>query len=410
MMPIHFDLIAGILAQSGYKTEVLKTSCPEIIEQGLRSVHNDTCYPALLVIGQFIDALQSGQYDLDNVALMITQTGGGCRASNYIALLRKALHNNGLGHIPVISLNFSGLDKQSGFSLNREMLLKMFYGLLYGDLLMWVQNQCLPYELSKGSSQAVVEQWIDRLLAMDKKQFFRLKENCRAMLSDFAAISRDTSVLKPKVGIVGEIYVKYAPLGNNELEKFLVEQGAEVVNSGLLDFCLYGVYNVIHDRKLYGDSLLRNMGARLVMRYAIGKQRKMIAAIKQHKVFRPLADFSKVIKMSRGYLDHAVKMGEGWLLTAEMVELLHSGVPNIVAAQPFGCLPNHIVAKGMVRKIKEKHPHANIAAIDYDPGASRVNQENRLKLLLANAKRVPKGRGEKRIEKKHKERELVTNG
>jgi len=387
MMPFHFELISRILNQNGYKTEVLATNHSGIVEQGLRSVHNDTCYPALLVIGQFLDALQSGKYDTDKVALMITQTGGGCRASNYISLLRKALRKHDLGHIPVISLNFQGLDKQSGFSVNRELLLKMFYSVLYGDLLMWVYNQCVPYELGKDRSLTVANKWIHRLGDMDKKQLFRLKDNCYAILDDFGNVLRDTSQRKPRVGIVGEIYVKYAPLGNNELEKILIEHGVEVVNTGLLDFCLYNIYNGIYDRKIYGGSLLKNLGARLVLKYAIGKQRKMITAIRRHKGFRPPTDFRKVIKMGYGYLDHAVKMGEGWLLTAEMAELLHSGVSNIVAAQPFGCLPNHIVAKGMARKIKENFPHANIAAIDYDPGASRVNQENRLKLMLAVARR-----------------------
>lgn len=387
MLPIHFSMVEKVLRQAGYKVEVLKTDHRGIAEEGLRSVHNDTCYPALLVIGQFLDALKSGKYDLKKTALMITQTGGGCRASNYIFLLRKALEENGYDYIPVISLNFSGLEKNSGFTLNVRTLVKMIYGLLYGDFLMCIYNQCVPYEKNKGETDALVTKWQNKLIAqMESPKFLRLKNNYKAMLKDFNAIPLEYPEKRIKVGIVGEIYLKYAPLGNNDLEKYLVSEGAEVVNSGLLDFCLYCVYNVIFDKELYGKGGKAYYGNKIAAKFIVAKQREMINAIKTYSGFDAPADFEEVVKMSNGYLDHGVKMGEGWLLTAEMLELINSGVNNIISAQPFGCLPNHIVAKGMIRKIKDNFPLANIVAVDYDPGASRINQENRIKLMLANAR------------------------
>ena len=387
MCAIHFELIEKLLCQSGYKAQVLKTNHRNIAEEGLRSVHNDTCYPALLVIGQFIDALKSGRYDPQKTALMLTQTGGGCRASNYIFLLRRALKENGFEYVPVISLNFSGLEKSSGFKLNLRLLTKFVFAIVYGDFLTWIYNQCLPYELEPGASRAVVEKWQAKLVAQMKGPgFVRLGKNYAGILEDFAKVRLDRSQKKVKVGIVGEIYLKYSPLGNNNLEEYLVEQGAEVVNSGLLEFCLYCAYCIVFDKKLYGKGGLPHLGSLAAVKYMLKKQRQMIRMIKKHGMFTPPADFGKVITMSEGFIDHGVKMGEGWLLTAEMLELIHSGVNNIVSAQPFGCLPNHIVAKGMIRRIKDKHPDSNIVAIDYDPGASRINQENRLRLMLSTAK------------------------
>jgi predicted nucleotide-binding protein (sugar kinase/HSP70/actin superfamily) len=255
MLPIHFDLMAKVFTQDGYKVEVLKTSHRGIVDEGLRSVHNDTCYPALLVIGQFIDALKSGKYDVDKTALLLTQTGGGCRASNYIYLLRKALVKNGFSQVPVVSLNFSGLDKYAGFKLSLRCLVKVAYALLYADFLMCLYNQTIPYEIIKGDAKALVERWTQKLLAqMETPLFVRLGRNYRAILKDFASIPADRSLPKIKVGIVGEIYLKYAPLGNNGLEEYLAAEGCEVVNSGLVDFVMYCVFNRLFDRELYGHS------------------------------------------------------------------------------------------------------------------------------------------------------------
>lgn len=395
MLPMHFKMIGKVMSRSGYKLELLETSGPQIAETGLKYVHNDTCYPAILVIGQFIDALQSGKYDPDKVALILFQTGGGCRASNYIHLLRKALQKAGLGHVPVISLSMAGLEKHPGFRLTLPLIMKMMYGVLYGDLLMTLVNQCKPYELEKGSAQALADKWTDRLAeemtAGGKANYRQVKANYRRILDDFAAIPMEPRSGKVKVGIVGEIFVKYSPLGNNNLEQFLVDEGAEAVIPGLLDFCLYCVYNNLLDRKLYGMQKQVQFAYKTAYRYLVNKERDMIEAIRDHGRFEPPTLFTHTVELVQGTISMGVKMGEGWLLTAEMLELADKGVGNIVCTQPFGCLPNHICGKGMMKPIKERNPNVNIVAIDYDAGATRVNQENRLKLMLANARQQEHG-------------------
>ena len=403
MLPMHFQMIGRVLERVGYKVELLETSGPQIAETGLKYVHNDTCYPAILVIGQFIHALQSGKYDPDRVALILFQTGGGCRASNYIHLLRKALEKAGLGHVPVISLSMAGLEKYPGFPLTLPLVMKMMYGVLYGDLLMTLVNQCKPYEVEKGSAQALADRWTRQLAgeltARSTGGYRRVKSNYRRILDQFAAIPmerRDTL----KVGVVGEIFVKYSPLGNNNLEQFLVDEGAEVVIPGLMDFCLYCVYNNMLDHQLYGMQKLSQPAYRAAYQYLVGKERDMIAAIAAHGRFTPPTLFTRTVSLVQGTISMGVKMGEGWLLTAEMLELADKGVGNIVCTQPFGCLPNHICGKGMMKPIKEKNPAINIVAIDYDAGATRVNQENRLKLMLANARqaaREPEPAGSRRV-------------
>ncbi|MGL6173535.1 MAG: hypothetical protein ACRC1P_02900 [Cellulosilyticaceae bacterium] len=386
MLPIHFGLIKGIMKRYGYKMEFCEGETSEIIEEGLKCVHNDICYPAMLVIGQFIAALKSGKYDVNKTALMITQTGGGCRASNYIYLLRKALKNSGLEQVPVISLNLSGIEKHPGFKLKTGLLIKAVFALYYGDLLMWIYNQCLPYEQYPGDSKKVLEKWMSTLGNMGASpKFFLKKKYYREILMDFEAIPKQ-NIQKIKVGIVGEIYMKYAPLGNNQLEQFLHQEDAEVVMSGVADFILYCFDNKRVDKELYGMRGIGTVLSQLGYKYMVKQQKKLIKSIKENSHFRPPTEFETTKEMVEGYIGLGVKMGEGWLLTAEMLELIHSGVNNIVCTQPFGCLPNHIVAKGMIRKIKEHFSDANIIPIDYDPSATRVNQENRIKLMLANAK------------------------
>ena len=389
MLPIHFSLMSQILNQHGYHTVVLSNDSRSVVNEGLRNVHNDTCYPALLVIGQFIDALESGKYDLDKVALLITQTGGGCRASNYIHLLRKALQKSGYGHIPVISLSFNGMESNPGFKLTVPMVIQLLYAVLLGDLLTLLSNQCTPYEVHKGDTSALVERWQQRLLeefASTKiVRYGHIQKFYDQILSDFAKIPK-TGEKKVRVGIVGEIYVKYSPLGNNNLEQFLLSEGAEVVVPGLLDFCMYCVYNGRVDQKLYGGTRAKYEVSKFVYNFLLKKQKDVIAAIERQGVFQAQTPFDRTVTLSEPYIGHGVKMGEGWLLTAEILELIHEGVRNVICTQPFGCLPNHIVAKGMIRAIKEKNPDANLVAVDYDPGASAVNQQNRIKLMLANAK------------------------
>ena len=388
MLPRHFELIGSVLGTYGYRTELLKTSGQKVVDAGLRYVHNDACYPAVLVIGQFLEALESGRYDPHKVALILFQTGGGCRASNYISLLRKALARAGYAYVPVISFSLAGLENHPGFKLGLAEYHGMAYAVLYGDLLLTLVNQTKPYEVRPGDAEALAEQWTARLgrsLGAGRRIRYRdVRETYHKIVADFAAIpKREKTTVK--VGIVGEIFVKYSPLGNNNLEQFLVDEGAEVVTPGLLDFCLYCVYNQIANRKLYGRGRMLYPFARFAFDFLCKKKREMSAALADGG-FRPMPPFEDVPTYADGYIGCGAKMGEGWLLTAEMLELSASGVKNIVCTQPFGCLPNHICGKGMMKPIRERNPDVNVVAIDYDPGATRVNQENRLKLMLANAK------------------------
>jgi predicted nucleotide-binding protein (sugar kinase/HSP70/actin superfamily) len=387
MLPIHFGMFRQLLELDGFHVEQLNNDGRAVVDEGLQNVHNDTCYPALLVIGQFLDAVKHGGYDPHKVALMITQTGGGCRASNYIHLLRKALVKADMAYIPVVSMSF-GLEKNPGFKMRVPFLRRMVYAMMYGDLIMNVANQVRPYEAEAGAADALVAAWSEKLVrGFQAGQYMRRKymrrqfgEICR----DFAAIPV-TGAAKIRVGVVGEIYVKYSPLGNNDLERFLLSEGVEPVVPGLTDFIIFKVFNREVDADIYGGSRLKRGLVRVMKRYVENCQRDMIDALTRSNRFRAPGSFSDLQKLAADYLGAGNKMGEGWLLTAEMLELIHSGTPNIVCAQPFGCLPNHVVGKGMIRKIKDNYPASNIVSIDYDPGATRINQENRIKLMLAGA-------------------------
>lgn len=390
MLPIHFRFLVNILRLHGYKAELLHNDGKGVVDEGLKNVHNDTCYPALLVIGQMIDALKSGKWDLSKVALLITQTGGGCRASNYIHLLRKALNKAGFGQIPVISLNFSGLENDQGFSVTRPMLQNFLSAIVYGDLLMNIANQCKAYELNKGDTDAMVDKWVSRLTTVGTSagltNYKAQKRDILEILNDFASIPK-SSDKKVQVGIVGEIYIKFSPLGNNNLEDFLLQENCEVVIPGFLDFCLYCINDSIVENKMYGGKLSTRLIYKIVFEYFCRKQQDLINMIKKHGVFRAPAAFKHTKSLADGYVSEAMNMGEGWLLTAEMLELIEQGVNNVICTQPFGCLPNHIVGRGMMKVIKERNPQSNIVSIDYDPSATRVNQENRIKLMLSNAKK-----------------------
>ncbi len=389
MLPVHFTMLKRVFELEGYTVDMLTTNHRGIVDTGLKYVHNDTCYPALLVIGQLLDAVKSGKYDTHKIGLLITQTGGGCRASNYIHLLRKALHRAGYDYIPVVSVNLSGLEKNPGFSLGLGMIMRMAYSMLYGDLIVHMANQCRPYEIVEGETDRRIAKWVDRLVEeFPKKGAFRkerVRENFAAISDDFASIPVHR-VPKVLVGVVGEIYVKFAPLGNNNLEEFLRSEDCEPVVPGLTDFILFKCDNRVEDHKIYGGKTATYIGASFLMKYVRRIQNDMIAAVKRHPEFRAPTTFDHLKSLVKGYLGYGNKMGEGWLLTGEMLELIDSGVTNIVCTQPFGCLPNHVAGKGMVRKIKNNHAEANIVCIDYDPGATRINQENRIKLMLANAR------------------------
>ncbi|MBS5481213.1 MAG: 2-hydroxyglutaryl-CoA dehydratase [Acutalibacteraceae bacterium] len=389
MLPVHFTMLKKVFELHGYKIDMLTTNHRGIVNEGLKYVHNDTCYPALLVIGQLIDAVKSGKYDPHKVGLLITQTGGGCRASNYIHLLRKALERAGYSYIPVVSVNLSGLEKNPGFSLGVKKLVQMAYSMIYGDLIVHMANQCRPYEIVEGETDRRVAKWVERLTKeFSGKGSFRpahMRENFQKIVDDFASLPVNR-VPKVRVGIVGEIYIKYAPLGNNNLEEFLLSEDCEPVVPGLVDFIIFKCDNRVEDHKLYGGRTVEALGAGVLEKYCRKLQRDMIAAVKRHPEFRAPCTFDHIKELVRDYLGYGNKMGEGWLLTGEMLELIDSGITNIVCTQPFGCLPNHVVGKGMVRKIKDQQPQANIVCIDYDPGATRINQENRIKLMLANAR------------------------
>ncbi|MBQ1179873.1 MAG: 2-hydroxyacyl-CoA dehydratase [Methanocorpusculum sp.] len=391
MLPVTFRMLVKLLElERGYHIEVLETNTQKVVETGLKYVHNDMCYPAILSIGQLIEAAESGRYDTHKLALMITQTGGGCRASNYIHLLRKALKKAGLEYIPVISINLSGMEKNPGFKLSLKLGVRCVFAMMYGDLLVHIGNQCRPYEVEKGATDALIESWTDKLVDLFTENkglgFGAMRRYMREIVADFAKIER-TNEKKPRVGIVGEIYVKYAPLGNNNLEEFLLKEGAEPVVPGVTDFIIFKVNNRYVDVGLYGGSIFKKIGMWIFQNFVIKCQNIMIEVIEEEGTFRPMSHFSELQELVKGYLGYGNKMGEGWLLTAEMLELIHSGTNNIVCTQPFGCLPNHVAGKGMMRKLKDDYPDSNIVAVDYDPGATKINQENRIKLMLANASR-----------------------
>lgn len=387
MAPIHFNILQNVFTHYGYKSELLNTTGPEIAQTGLKYVHNDTCYPALLVIGQFIHALQSGKYDVHKTALMITQTGGGCRASNYIFLLRKALVKAGFEFVPVISLSF-GMEKNSGFSLSIPLIRRFVGGLVYGDQLMLLSNQTKPYEVNKGESMKLVEEWstkISQMLIEGKGYTLEeIDETLDKITKSFSKIELN-KVPKVKVGIVGEIYVKYSKMANNGLEDFLAEQDCEVCVPGLMGFAEFKVDNRLEDIKMFGGSSMKFKVVKMLFNYLVKIEGLMIEAAKKYG-FVPPHEYAHTKQLVKGVIGYGSKMGEGWLLTAEMLELAETGYENIVCTQPFGCLPNHINGKGAIRKIKEVNPNANIVTIDYDPGAPKVNQENRIKLMLAVGK------------------------
>ncbi len=387
MAPIHFKILRNVFTHYGYKSELLDTTGPEIAQTGLKYVHNDTCYPALLVIGQFIHALQSGKYDVHKTALMITQTGGGCRASNYIFLLRKALKKAGFEFVPVISLSF-GMEHNSGFSLTIPLIRRFAAGLVYGDQLMLLSNQTKPYEIHKGESMALVDEWSDKIsqLLTEGKGYTleEIDDNLRKITKSFSKIELN-KVPKVKVGIVGEIYVKYSKMANNGLEDFLAEQDCEVCVPGIMGFASFKIDNRLEDIKMFGGSSVKYKVCKMLFNYITKLEGLMIDAAKEYG-FVPPHEYAHTKELVKGVIGYGSKMGEGWLLTAEMLELAETGYENIVCTQPFGCLPNHINGKGAIRKIKEIMPNANIVTIDYDPGAPKVNQENRIKLMLAVGK------------------------
>ncbi len=385
IFPTHMDLIKEVFRMYGYNIEVLHYEGQKVIDCGLQYIHNDMCYPAICSVGQLLYALKSGDYDTKKVALLQFQTGGGCRASNYIWLLRKALKNMDMEYVPVVSLSFSGMEKQSGFKITPVMLLKGIMAVLYGDMIMLLRNQIQPYEKVEGSTKLMVDKWNKELISQFKRNKGlvgkSVKRNLKAMADDFCSIPVERTK-KTKVGIVGEIYVKYSQFGNNGLEAFLASEGCEFMVPGVLAFVQYCFAGGDTENKYYGRSK-KNFFVKIAFRFITLLEKYLLDALKNHPEITAPYPFEKLEELADRVLDRGVRMGEGWLLPAEMAELIEKGYNNIVCAQPFGCLPNHIVGKGVIRTLKELYPNANICPVDYDAGASKVNQENRIKLMLS---------------------------
>ena len=389
MSPIHFDLIEPAVRSCGYNLEVLQNSDRTAIDTGLKYVNNDACYPSLIVVGQIMDALLSGKYDLEHTAVIMSQTGGGCRASNYIGFIRRALEKAGMPQVPVISVNANGMETNPGFSITLPMMTKAMQAVVYGDIFMRVLYATRPYEAVPGSADALHEKWKKICIrALSKRQpaMMEFARNIRGIIRDFDNLNR-LDIKKPKVGIVGEILVKFSPLANNHVVELLESEGAEAVMPDLLDFLLYCFYNSNFKAEHLGmkksTARLCNAGIAL-LEFFRKTARKELAASKH---FTPPSEIRDLAEMAKGFVSLGNQTGEGWFLTGEMLELIHSGVKNIICTQPFGCLPNHIVGKGVIKELRKNYPESNIIAVDYDPGASEVNQLNRIKLMLATAQK-----------------------
>ena len=393
MSPIHFDILEPALASCGYKLKILP-STPAAVDYGLKYVNNDACYPSLIVIGQFMEALLSGEYDLDKVALIITQTGGGCRATNYIGFIRRALEKAGMGQIPVVSMS-AGIEKNPGLKINLKMAHRAIQALIYGDVFMRVLYKTRPYEAVPGSANALHEKWraiAQRAVRNGNKSEF--KKNIRQIIKEFDELPLK-DIEKPRVGIVGEILVKFLPLANNYLVELLEAEGAEAVCPDLLDFFMYSLYNANFKAEYLGKKKSSAHINNFLISYLEHYRKVANDALAASNRFEPTTRINKLAEYAEPIVSGGNQTGEGWFLTGEMLELIHSGVPNIVCTQPFGCLPNHVVGKGVIKELRRQYPESNIVAVDYDPGASEVNQLNRIKLMLSTAvKNLREGKSE----------------
>lgn len=388
MSPLHFELIEPAFCASGYKLEVLPNDNKCAVDVGLKYVNNDACYPSLMVVGQIMEAILSGKYDTDKLAVIISQTGGGCRASNYIGFIRRALKKAGYEHIPVISINLSGLEGNPGFKLTPALVLRCVYSVIFGDIFMKCIYRLRPYETVKGSVDQMHDKWKKECIQFISQGYpsrRRFKQLCRAIIRDFDTNIALTDVRKPRVGVVGEILVKFLPAANNHLVELLEAEGAEAVVPDLLDFLLYSFYNqnfkVSHLGMKKSKATIGNLGIKGLEWF----RAPATQAFKESKHFDPPARIQDLAAMASEIVSIGNQTGEGWFLTGEMLELIHSGAENIVCTQPFACLPNHVVGKGVIKELRRRHPLSNVVAIDFDPGASEVNQLNRIKLMLSTA-------------------------
>ena len=390
MSPIHFEILQPAFNACGYNFVVLDNDNKHSVDVGLKYVNNDACYPSLLVVGQIMEALLSGKYDLNKTAIIMSQTGGGCRATNYIGFIRRALKKADMEQIPVISLNLAGIESNPGFHLNADLMLRAAVGAEFGDIFMRCVYRMRPYEATPGSVDALHREWLKKVqdfVSAKHISIGKFRRMCTEIIRDFDAIPV-LDIKKPRVGVVGEILVKFSPAGNNHLVELLESEGAEAVVPDLIDFMLYCFYNQIYKAEHLGTSKktakISALGIWAIEHILRGSA---VKAFEESKHFDAPTSIYKIVSYAEPIVSIGNQTGEGWFLTGEMVELIKEGVPNIVCTQPFGCLPNHVVGKGVIKALRKAYPSSNIVAIDYDPGASEVNQLNRIKLMLSTAQK-----------------------
>ena len=388
MSPIHFNILEPIFSKNGYNIVILDNDNRGVIDVGLKFVNNDACYPSITAVGQIMDAVLSGKYDTDHMAIIMSQTGGCCRASNYVAFIRRALEKTGNSHIPVISLNANGMETNEGFTISPKLLIDAVRAVVYGDLLMRCLYRVRPYEAVAGSANALHKELeamcIDSLV--NPKSEYKYKSLCKRIVEAFDTLPIREDLKKPRVGVVGEILVKYMPLANNHIVDLLEAEGAEAVVPDLIDFFHYSFYNNKFRRENYLTSKKGEVGSLLAIRAVEMIRKPAVTALRESKRFSTPIPITEIEELTRPFLSTGNQYGEGWFLAGEMVELITHGTPNIVCIQPFACLPNHVVGKGVIKKLREVYPTSNVVAVDYDPGASEVNQLNRIKLMLSVAK------------------------
>ena len=388
MSPIHFDVLEPAFRAGGYKLEVLPDSDRAAIDMGLKFVNNDACYPSLVVVGQIMTAILSGKYDTDHLAVIITQTGGGCRATNYIGFIRRALEKAGYPDIPVISLNLSGLEGNPGFKITANLAVKALYGLVFGDIFMRVLYRMRPYEKVPGSANELHAKWLkicQDFVSQKHVSHRRFVQICEGIINDFDNLPIHEDLKKPRVGVVGEILVKFSPSANNHLVELLESEGAEAVVPDLMDFFLYCFKNSEFKADYLGKKRSTAIAGRIGISALEWLRKPARKALEKSKHFNAPGNIHEMAKEAEPIVSVGNQTGEGWFLTAEILELIHEGAPHIACPQPFACLPNHVVGKGVIKELRRRYPQSNIVAIDYDPGASEVNQLNRIKLMLASA-------------------------
>lgn len=388
MAPIHFELLESAVKSSGYKVELLSKCTDHTVETGLKYVNNDACYPSILTTGQFIEALQSGKYDINKTALIMSQTGGGCRATNYIGFIRKALKDAGFENVPVISFNVVGMEKMPGFKITLPLVERLLKMVVYADLLQKLLTKNRAYEVNKGETEKLYNEWMNKCKhLLEKSSLKQFKQSIYDMVNDFEKIELDTSIKKPKVGIVGEVLIKYHPFGNNFVVSKLEEEGAEVILPDFMGFVKFiATHKITFNQLIKTDKIKAKLFKTAIKLIDILEKDSIIALSNSKKGYLLPCNIWELEDKVKDILSIGNQTGEGWFLTAEMIEYIENGIPNIVCVQPFACLPNHVVGKGVIKTIRNKYPDANISPIDYDPGASEANQTNRLKLLITVAK------------------------